>query len=132
MLKYLGLLINQQKNTRYIICSKALLNIDYIKSWSENHTDKVICNIIKRALTEDPTSTATTTTINPNFPIGMRINCFHHPGNLQGEASENEMESLDLFLNRPKVQFEFDEDVANMKDMFNKMTEEEIKGWKLR
>jgi len=52
--------------------------------------------------------------------------------NLQGEASENEMESLDLFLNRPKVQFEFEDDVANMKDVFDEMTEEEIKSWKVR
>jgi hypothetical protein len=89
-------------------------------------------DIIERALTEDPTSTATTTTIDLNFPIGTRINCFRHLGNLQREASENEMEGLDLFLNRPKVQFEFEDDVANMKDMFDEMTEEEIKGWKVR
>ena len=42
------------------------------------------------------------------------------------------MESLDLFFNRPKVQFEFEDDVANMKDMFDEMTEGEIKGWKIR
>jgi len=89
-------------------------------------------DIIERALTEDPTSTATTTTIDPNFPIGTRINCFRHLGNLQEGASENEMESLDLFFNRPKVQFEFEDDVANMKDMFDEMTEGEIKGWKIR
>jgi hypothetical protein len=91
--------------------------------------------IIERALTIDPTSTAstaTTTTIDPNFPIGTRINCFRRLESLQGETSQNEMESLDLFLNRPKVQFEFDDDVANMKDMFDEMTEEEIKGWKVR
>src|SRR4051794_36042383 len=51
-------------------------------------------DIIERALTKDLTSTATTTTIDPNFPIGTRINCFCL-GNLQGEASENEMKSLD-------------------------------------
>ncbi|GBB97792.1 hypothetical protein RclHR1_03070008 [Rhizophagus clarus] len=65
-------------------------------------------DIIARVLTEDPTSTATTTTIDPNFPIGTRINHFRHLGNLQGGASENEMESLGLFFNRPKVQFEFE------------------------
>ena len=52
--------------------------------------------------------------------------------NLQGEASENEMESLDQFLNRPKVQFKFEDDVTNMKEMFPKMTKEEVKGWKVR
>ncbi|CAG8722412.1 4790_t:CDS:2, partial [Dentiscutata erythropus] len=35
-------------------------------------------DIIERALTEDPTSI----TIDPNFPIGARINCFHHLRNL--------------------------------------------------
>ncbi|POG78725.1 uncharacterized protein OCT59_022141 [Rhizophagus irregularis] len=83
-------------------------------------------DIIGRTLDEDSISTATTT-IDPNFPIGSRIN-FCHLGNLQGEASEN----VDLFFNRPKVQFEFEDDVANMKDMFDEMTEEEIKGWKVR
>ncbi|PKY48058.1 hypothetical protein RhiirA4_544379 [Rhizophagus irregularis] len=83
-------------------------------------------DIIERTLDEDSISTATTT-IDPNFPIGSRIN-FCHLGNLQGEASEN----VDLFFNRPKVQFEFEDDVANMKDMFDEMTEEEIKGWKVR
>ena len=87
---------------------------------------------MREHLTEDPTSTATTTTIDPNFPIGTRINCFRHSGNLQGEASEHEMESLDIFFNRPKVQFEFEDDVANMKDVFDEMTEEEIKSWKVR
>ncbi|GBB96549.1 hypothetical protein RclHR1_02780012 [Rhizophagus clarus] len=89
-------------------------------------------DIIEKAVNEDSTSTATTTTIDPNFPIGTRINHFHHLGNLQEGASENEMESLDLFFNRPKVQFEFEDDVANMKDMFDKMTESEIKDWKMR
>ena len=36
------------------------------------------------------------------------------------------------FFNRPKVQFEFEDDVANMKDMFDEMTDKEIKDWKVR
>ncbi|CAG8788931.1 6501_t:CDS:2, partial [Dentiscutata erythropus] len=111
------------------------LNNNWVFYWFSN--DKTIMmfratnssnafDIIERALTKDSTSM----TIDPNFPIGVRINCFHHLENLQGGASENKMESLDLFFNRPKVQFEFELDVANMKDMFDEMTEEEIKDWK--
>ena len=33
-------------------------------------------DIIERALDEDPITTATTTTIDLNFPIGARVNCF--------------------------------------------------------
>jgi len=89
-------------------------------------------DIIEKALTKDFTSTATITTIDHNFPIGTRINSFHHLRNLQ-ETSVNEMENLNLFFNRPKVQFEFEnDDIANMKDVFDEMTEDEIKNWKVR
>ncbi|CAG8628768.1 13939_t:CDS:2 [Cetraspora pellucida] len=89
--------------------------------------------IIEMALAEDPKVKAATTTIDINFPIGMRCNYFRRLSNLQyGEAFENEVEGLDLFLNRPKVNFEFEDDIANMKDMFDEMTEKEITDWKIK
>ncbi len=69
--------------------------------WAVNSSNTF--DIIKRALIKDPTYIVTTIIINPNFPIEMRINYFYHLKNLQEEALENEIESLNLFLNRPKV-----------------------------
>ncbi|CAG8669071.1 18259_t:CDS:2, partial [Racocetra fulgida] len=64
--------------------------------------------IIEMALAKGPKDKATT---DINFPIRMRCNYFRR---LQyGEAFENKVEGLDLFLNRPKINFEFKDDIAN-------------------
>ncbi|CAG8700533.1 15309_t:CDS:2, partial [Gigaspora rosea] len=73
---------------------------------SQIETSGEAITIIERALVRSSIATTTTTTVDPNFLIEMR----------------------------PKVKFDFDDDndIANMKDMFDDMTEKEITGWKVR
>ncbi|CAG8790309.1 12571_t:CDS:2 [Gigaspora margarita] len=84
--------------------------------------------IIERALVLNTKATAT---VGTNFPIGTRCNYFRMSNFQHGEVFESET-VLDSFLNRPKVQFEFEDEIANMKDMFDDMTEKEISDWKVK
>jgi hypothetical protein len=47
-------------------------------------------------------------------------------------SSRNVSSQLDLFVNRPKFDLDFDDDVGNMRDVFDVMSEEEILNWKVR
>ncbi|KAF0367626.1 crinkler family protein [Gigaspora margarita] len=84
--------------------------------------------IIERALV---LNTKATTTVSTNFSIGMRCNYFRMSNFQHGEVFESET-VLDSFLNRSKVQFEFEDEIANMKNMFDDMTEKEISYWKVK
>ncbi|CAG8643816.1 8635_t:CDS:2 [Gigaspora margarita] len=96
---------------------------------SRIETSREALAIIERALVRRSTAT---TTLDSNFPIEMRCNYFRMRDFQPGDVIENETNALDSFLNRPKVQFDFDDDIANMKDMFDDMTEKEITDWKVR
>ncbi|CAG8831665.1 9251_t:CDS:2, partial [Gigaspora margarita] len=50
---------------------------------------------------------------------------------VEDSVKSNE-DGLEMFINRPKVNFEFQDDVANMSDVFDMMTSEEILNWKLK
>lgn len=82
-----------------------------------------------------------------NFPLHLRTT-YNLPGYapVGGVATEEaateeaaieevgieEKNELELFLTRSKVQLEFEDDVANMKDVYDVMSEEEIRDWKIR
>ena len=47
-------------------------------------------------------------------------------------VSDNEKDELKLFLNRTKVHIEFKDDVANMSDVYDVITEDEIHNSKIK
>ncbi|CAG8597360.1 9475_t:CDS:2 [Ambispora gerdemannii] len=116
------------------------LNDEWIFFWLENRENslkikhfrvdlRVAISVIEHALQ-----------CTAGFPLVLRIN-FHDfrehvrvggVGNVASEGSEGENDGLELFLNRPKVDLEFEDDVANMKDVYDVMTEEEICNWKIK
>src|SRR6266540_581666 len=76
-------------------------------------------------------STGSTTAVN-ELPIERRCNFRSYlPQNYA--TSENIKEyGLEQFLKRPKIDFEFEEDVTNMSDFFDDMDPDEIRNWKVK
>src|ERR1043166_2912915 len=78
------------------------------------------------------------TLTNNASPLASRINFrnskeFGHAGDTHGVDNESIVnDGLESFLNRSKVHIEFEDDIANMRDVYDVMTEEEICKWKLK
>ncbi|KAF0368610.1 crinkler family protein [Gigaspora margarita] len=70
----------------------------------------------------------------PDFHIARRCNFRAYRrlmDSVEDSVKSNE-DGLEKLINRPKVDFEFQDDVANMSDVFDMMTPEEILNWKLK
>lgn len=113
---------------------------EWIFFWLSNDKKVMQCpaallhaiNIIETALVKDTGGSIGDATV--TNPIATRINFRNLRDNLQGnlQHENEEKDGLEQLLTRPKVDFKFEDDVANMNDVIEVTTEEEMLRWKVR
>jgi hypothetical protein len=116
------------------------LNNEWIFYWLEDQKNKI--KIMQFTVGLNAAISIIESTLNNavDFPLYSRRSFHDFQSELVGgvgnltikEVASEEIDGLELFFNRHKVNLEFEDDVTNMKDVYDVMSEEEINNWKIR